>query len=59
MKKKLIELNLNAKQRLVNYLYRKEGPSDYVLEKQVKINQQRNKHDISDKTKRIYKEFVQ
>lgn len=59
MKKKLIELKLKLQQKRVNHLYKKQGLTNKVLEKQVKINQQRNKHNITDKTKRVYQRFVQ
>jgi len=59
LKKKLIGLLLNVEQRIVNQLYKHEGASDYVLQKQLKINKERNKHNISDKSKRIYERFVQ
>ena len=59
LKKKLIGINLKIQQKLVNYLYKKQGATDKVLDKQLKINRERNKHNITDKSKRIYKEFVQ
>lgn len=39
--------------------YEKYGPTDEIIEKQIKLNQDRNKYNISDPTKRIYKNFVQ
>lgn len=59
LKKKLIGINLKIQQKLVNYLYKKQGATDKVLDKQLKINRERNKHNITDKSKRIYEEFVQ
>lgn len=59
LKKKLIGFKLNLEQKIVNQLYKHKGASDYVLMKQLKINRERNKHNITDKSKRIYKEFVQ
>ena len=59
LKKKLIGFKLNLEQKIVNQLYKHKGASDYVLMKQLKINKERNKHNITDKSKRIYEEFVQ
>ena len=59
LKKKLIGFKLNVEQKIVNQLYKHTGASDYVLMKQLKINKQRNKHNITDKSKRIYERFVQ
>ena len=59
LKKKLIGFKLNLEQKIVNQLYKHKGASDYVLMKQLKINRERNKHNITDKSKRIYEEFVQ
>ena len=53
------EYFINREQEKIKEKIEKEGLTDELLERQVKLNQKRNKHDISDKTKRIYKEFVQ
>lgn len=50
---------LAKKQEELNEKYAKEGLTDNVLEKQVALNKLRNALDISDETKRIYKNFVQ
>ena len=53
------EYFINREQEKIKEKIEKEGLTDELLERQVRLNQKRNKHDISDKTKRIYKEFVQ
>lgn len=50
---------INREQKKIEAKIEKEGLTDELLERQVKLNQKRNKHNISDKSKRIYKEFVQ
>ena len=50
---------INREQEKIEAKMEKEGLTDELLERQVKLNQKRNKHNISDKSKRIYKEFVQ
>lgn len=50
---------LAEKQEEINQQYAKEGLTDNVLEKQVALNELRNALDMSDETKRIYKNFVQ
>lgn len=50
---------LAKEQEKIDKLYEKEGLTDEVLEKQVKLNQLRNKLDISDRKNRIYDRFVQ
>ena len=50
---------LQDKQQVINKKYKKEGLTDEVLEMQVELNTERHKLDISDETKRIYKNFVQ
>ena len=50
---------INREQKKIKEKIEKEGLTDELLERQVRLNQKRNKHDISDKTKRIYKRFVQ
>lgn len=49
----------NQRQQEINKKYEKEGLTDEVLELQVQLNQDRNKWDISDPTKRIYENYVQ
>ena len=59
LKKKLTGLKLNLQQKIINHKIKKEGLTDDILTKQLQINKQRNEHNITDKSKRIYKEFVQ
>ena len=57
--KKELEEELIKKQEEINEQYAKEGLTQDVLDKQVALNQLRNELNISDSTKRIYKNFVQ
>ena len=50
---------LNQKQEIVDELYKKEGLTYQVLDMQLEINKLRNKENIPDPTKTIYKNFVQ
>lgn len=59
LKKKLIGLKLNLQQKIINHEIKKEGLTDDILTKQLQINKERNEHNITDKSKRIYEEFVQ
>ena len=59
LKNKIRAILLNLLQRLVNYLYDKEGASDFVIDQQIKINKLRNKYDLPDKSEFIYEDFVQ
>lgn len=54
-----IAQELDERQKIINEKYEKEGLTDEVLDLQIKLNQDRNKHNISDPTKRIYENFVQ
>lgn len=47
------------RQKEIDVKYKKEGLTDEVLELQIQLNQDRHKWDISDPTKRIYKNYVQ
>lgn len=58
-KNRIEEILLNFVQRLVNYLYEKEGATDFVIDQQVKVNKLRNEYDIPDKSEFIYEDFVQ
>ena len=57
--KKLHEIHLNYKQKQVSRLYKSEGLTDRVLEKQVKINEKRHELDLPDRYEMQYKRFVQ
>ena len=50
---------LDYQQQKINKQYSKEGLTDDVLKKQVEVNTLRNKYNISDDSKKIYKNFVQ
>ena len=47
------------RQRAINKQYEKEGLTDEVLDAQVALNVERNKYNISDGTKKVYKNYVQ
>ena len=59
LKNKIRAILLNLLQRIVNYLYEKEGATDFVIDQQVKVNELRNEYDIPDKKEFIYEDFVQ
>lgn len=58
-KRYLKVIQIKNKQRVVNKQYKEEGVTDEVFEKQLEINRLRNKHDISDSSKRINGKYVQ
>ena len=57
--KKLHEVHLNYQQRQVSRLYKSEGLTNRVLNKQLKINEKRHELDLPDRYEMIYKRFVQ
>lgn len=57
--KKIYGILLNYRQRQVSRLYKSEGLTDRVLEKQVKINKKRHELDLPDRYEMQYKRFVQ
>ena len=57
--KKIYEIHLNYQQRQVSKLYKSEGLTDRVLDKQVKINKKRHELDLPDRYEMQYKRFVQ
>ena len=57
--KKFYEVYLNYKQRQVSNLYKSEGLTDRVLEKQARINEKRHELDLPDRYEMQYKRFVQ
>ena len=57
--KKFYEVYLNYQQRQVSRLYKSEGLTDRVLEKQARINEKRHKLDLPDRYEMQYKRFVQ
>ena len=50
---------IEALQEICNELYEEQGLADEILELQVVINKLRHKHDISDKSNRLYETYVQ
>lgn len=54
-----MEVHLRNEQRALNRKYEEEGLTDEVLDKQIELNRLRHEHDISDESKRVYKNFVQ
>lgn len=57
--KKIINREINKKQKELNVLYEEKGLTDEILEKQVLINTVRNFFNIPDSNEKIYKEYVQ
>lgn len=57
--KRNISRKLDKQQKEVDELYAKEGLTDEVLTKQTEINRIRHEKNITDKSQRIYKNFVQ
>lgn len=57
--KKINEVILNYQQRQVSRLYKSEGLTDRVLEKQARINEKRHELDLPDRYEMQYKRFVQ
>ena len=57
--KKFYEVYLNYKQRQVSRMYKSEGLTDRVLEKQVQINKKRHELNLPDRYEMQYKRFVQ
>ena len=58
-KQYLHKIQIKNRQRAINKKYEKHGLTDEVLEEQVKLNVFRNLHDISDSSKKVYKNYVQ
>ena len=57
--KKFYSMYLDYKQRQVNKLYKSEGLTRKVLNRQAEINKMRHEWDLPDRYERIYKRFVQ
>lgn len=57
--RKIMSIHLNYQQRQVSKLYKSEGLTDMVLEKQVKINKKRHELNLPDRYEMQYKRFVQ
>ena len=52
-------IQLKNKQRVVTKMYKREGLTSDVLEKQVEINNLRHELDIPDSNNFVYENFVQ
>ena len=53
------QISYRNRQRTINKKYEKEGLTDEVLDMQLELNKDRHENNISDPTKRIYKNYVQ
>ena len=51
--------SLRNRQRKVNKMYEEDGLTDEVFNEQLAINQERNKHDITDEEQVVYDGYVQ
>lgn len=54
-----LKRTLDKEQDKINKMFEEEGLTDRVLDKQIELNQKRNKHNISDKTNTLHKRYVQ
>lgn len=54
-----MEKHLAKKQKEVDELFKKEGLTDEVLDKQIAINKLRHAHNIPDETETIHENYVQ
>lgn len=54
-----LKRTLDKEQDKINKMFEEEGLTDRVLDKQIELNQKRNKHNISDKTNILHKRYVQ
>ena len=57
--RKIHSIHLDYQQRQVSRLYKSEGLTDRVLEKQIEINKKRHELNLADKHEMQYKRFVQ
>lgn len=57
--KKIHSIHLNYQQKQVSRLYKSEGLTEKVLEKQIEINKKRHELNLPDKNEMQYKRFVQ
>ena len=51
--------NLRNRQRKLNKEYAENGLNDEILNEQIKINSERNEHNIVDEEEIVYDGFVQ
>ena len=59
IQKKNRNRELNKKQEEVKLLFQEEGLTDYVLERQIEINKERNKLDLPDENEFLHGKYVQ
>lgn len=57
--KEELEKEFEKRQKAIDKKYEEEGLSDEVLDMQLELNKDRHENNISDPTKRIYKNYVQ
>ena len=57
--KKIYEIRLNYEQKQVTKLYKSEGLTNKVLNKQTRINEKRHELNLPDRYEMIYKRYVQ
>lgn len=57
--RKIHSIHLDLKQRQVSRLYKSEGLTDRVLDKQIEINKKRHELNLPDRYEMQYKRFVQ
>ena len=55
----MVKEQLSQLQKEINREFELNGITEELLEKQVKLNQLRHKHNIPDEQEYIYKEYVQ
>lgn len=54
-----MEEHLAKKQKEVNELFKRDGLTDEVLDKQIAINKLRHAHDIVDESEKVHEDYVQ
>lgn len=54
-----LKVDIQLRQEELNKKYAEEGLTDEILDEQVKLNQLRHEHDITDESEVIYENFVQ
>ena len=59
MNKEKLKSDIELRQEELNKKYAAEGLTDEVLDEQVKLNQLRHEHNITDESELIYEEYVQ
>ena len=59
MDKDDLRKELAKQQKVIDKEFKKNGLTDEVLDKQIELNKIRHKHDISDESQAVYKDYVQ